>query len=73
MVEAGRRTRRSYAGYIPFAAVGVGGGAGGWLASLVELPQWSLAIPCMVAGYFVSGAILRRYYASGEGQGSVPE
>ena len=51
---------------IPFVAVGFGAGTGGWVASLVGLPQWTLAMPGMVAGYFVSRTILRRVYSPDE-------
>jgi len=46
--------------------IGVGAGIGGWLASLLGLSQWFLAVPGMVAGYFVSGAILRQLYSRQE-------
>jgi hypothetical protein len=61
-----RRPANGYAGYLPFAAVGVGAGIGGWIASLVGLPEWTLAVPGIVAGYFASRAILRRIYAPEE-------
>lgn len=54
------------AGYVPFVAVGVGAGTGGWIASLLGLPEWSLAIPGMILGYLSSRAVLRRVYSSEE-------
>lgn len=63
MSETDERSRKRYAGYLPFVAVGFGAGAGGWIASFVGLPQWTVAIPGMVAGYLVSRTILRRVYS----------
>jgi hypothetical protein len=60
------RSRSRYAGYVPFMGIGVGAGAGGWLASLLGLPEWFLALPGIVAGYFLAGAVLRRIYADDE-------
>ena len=54
------------AGYVPFVAVGFGAGTGGWIASLVGLPEWTLAVPGMVIGYLLSRAILRRVYSPEE-------
>jgi hypothetical protein len=54
------------AGYLPFVAVGIGAGTGGWIASLLGAPEWTLAIPGMIVGYFASRAILRRVYSDDE-------
>lgn len=61
-----RREKNAYAGYIPFAGLGIGAAVGGELASLLGLAQWMLAIPGIVAGYFGSRAILRRIYSTSE-------
>ncbi len=50
---------KANAGYIPFAALCVGAGLGGWIASLIGIPAWALAVPGLVGGYYLARTILR--------------
>ena len=55
---------QAYAGYIPWLALSLGAGLGGWIASRVGIPEWTLAGPGVVGGYYLSRTILRRVYAN---------
>jgi len=57
------RWTKANAGYIPFVGLWIGGGVGGWISYLLGLPDWVLAVPGLVGGYFLSRTILRRIYA----------
>ena len=63
MLDRRSGSPRSYSGYVPFAAIGVGSGVGGWIAVLLSWPEWTLAVPGMLVGYLASKQILERVYS----------
>ncbi len=57
---------KTWAGYIPMLAVGLGAGAGGWFAYAIGALETPFALLGAVGGYLVSGAALRHIYSDRE-------
>jgi outer membrane lipoprotein SlyB len=60
-----RATKRARGGYVPICLC-AGAGAGGLLADAIGAGELPIAIVGAVAGYLVSGSILRRIYSDEE-------
>jgi len=51
-------------GFVPILAIGIGGSVGGAITTAMDMTAVPGTVACGVAGYFLSRAALRSYFAS---------